>query len=134
MWYEQKKITSWSHHVCLVHTSKNLFTPKNGFVHTCCGVMLPSLEWELNWFSVKFVPYSMNYSISMWINLFLVWIRPINGMNFQSLGVNCTVFGVNNTPLVWLYDHGVKHNWWCESSKKSKTHIFGVKLILFFVT
>ena len=29
-----KKFTLWSHHVCLVHTIKNLFTPKNGFVHT----------------------------------------------------------------------------------------------------
>ena len=93
-----------------------------------------SLEWELIWISVKFVPYSVNYSISVWIDLFLVWIRPINGMNLQSLDVNSTYFGVNNTLLVWLHENGVKHTWWCESSNKNETSFFGVKQNLFLVT
>ena len=94
------------------------------------GVMLrrhvASLEWELTWFSVKFVPYSMNYSILVWINLFLVWIRPIIGMNLQSLGVNCTFlvwtipFWCDYMTMVWTTLDGVNHQ------KQSQTYIFGV--------
>ena len=127
MWYmNQKKFSQWSHHVCLVHTIKNLFTPKSWEWE------LTWLEWELTWFSVKFVPYSMNYSILVWFFLFLVWMRPINGMKLQSLGVNCTFFDVNNTLFVWLHEHDVKHTWWCESSEKVK-HTFLVWNTFYFL-
>jgi hypothetical protein len=38
-----------------------------------------SLVWDLNRFSVKFLSSSMNFSISVWINSFLVWISLVDG-------------------------------------------------------
>ncbi len=100
-----------------------------------------SLEWELTWFSVKFVPNSMKYSISVWINLFLMWICPINGMNLQiwmwTVLVWCELYSfgvitwawcelhlmvwiiknkVKHTFLVWTQIYGVNQSCWYEST------------------
>jgi hypothetical protein len=60
MWYEQKQFTSWSHHVYLVHTIKNLFTPckfcshDQDFIHImkCLHSLTPISDHTLQaWFT-----------------------------------------------------------------------------------
>ena len=81
------------------------------------GVMMrrhvARVEWELTRFSAIFVPHSINCSISVWINLFLVWTHTTwvwtvysypNGVNpvlrvIQTIWCDC--LSIVNITLFW---------------------------------